>query len=60
MLIAISAIIVAIQMITAYCKKLKYRRKIVLITDGRGNLDGDDVPQITDKLKTDGIELVVV
>ncbi|KAL9129992.1 MAG: hypothetical protein Q9217_001714 [Psora testacea] len=56
---AISAIVVAIQMISAYCKRLKYRRKIVLVTDGRGSLDGDDIPQITEKMKSDSIELVI-
>ncbi|KAL9640582.1 MAG: hypothetical protein Q9164_000189 [Protoblastenia rupestris] len=57
---AISAIVIAIQMISTYCKKLKYRRKIILVTDGRGGMDGDDIPQITEKMKSDGIELVVV
>ena len=57
---AVSAIVIAIQMITNYCKKLKYRRKIVLVTDARGDLDGEDVPQIVEKLTSDGIELVVV
>ncbi|KAL9101014.1 MAG: hypothetical protein Q9163_003680 [Psora crenata] len=57
---AVSAVVVAIQMISTYCKKLKYRRKIVLVTDGRGSLDGEDIPQITEKLKSDGIELVVI
>ena len=33
---AISAIVVALQMITQYCKKLKYKREIVLVTKGRG------------------------
>ena len=55
-----SAIVVAIQMIMNYSKKLKYRRKIVLVTDARGNLDGEDISLITEKLTSDGIELVVV
>ena len=57
---AISAIVVAIQMITKHCKKLKYKRKIVLVTDGRGSMDADDVSQITQKIKADEIELVVM
>ena len=47
-------------MITAYCKKLKYRRRIVLATDACGNIDGEDVPQIIKKLRADDIELAVV
>ena len=57
---AISAIVIAIQMITKHCKKLKYKRKIVLVTNGRGSMDAEDVSQITQKIKADGIELVVV
>ena len=47
-------------MITKHCKKLKWKRKIVLITDGRGSMDADDVSQITQKIKADEIELVVM
>ncbi len=57
---AISAIVIAIQMITKHCKKLKYKRKIVLVTDGRGPMEAGDVSQITQKIKSDGIELVVM
>lgn len=57
---AISAIIIAIQMITKHCKKLKYKRKIVLVTDGRGSMDADDISQITEKIKSDEMELVVM
>ena len=58
--LAISAIVIAIQMITRHCKKLKYKRKIVLVTDGRGSLDADGISEITKKVKADGIELVVM
>lgn len=47
-------------MITKHCKKLKYKRKIVLVTNGRGSMDADDVSQITEKIKADEIELVVM
>lgn len=57
---AISAIVIAIQMITKYTKKLKYRRKIVLVTDGRGPLDADGVSEITKKIKQDAMELVIL
>lgn len=58
-LLAISAIVIAIQMIAKYCKKLKYRRKIVLVTNGRGQLDADGIAEITKKIKQDDMELVV-
>lgn len=57
---AISALVVAIQMITTTCKKLQYLRKIVLVTDARGPIDADDLSQITEKLKADSIELVIL
>ena len=47
-------------MITKHCKKLKYKRKIVLVTDGRGSMDADDMSQITEKIKSDEMELVVM
>ena len=58
--VAISAIVIAIQMIIKYCKKLKYKRKIVLVTDARGSIDADDSFEITKKINADGMELVVV
>ncbi|KAI9837987.1 MAG: ATP-dependent DNA helicase II subunit 2 [Sarea resinae] len=57
---AISALILAIHMIGKYCKKLKYRRKIILITNGLGPMDTDGVTEITKKLNEDEIELVVL
>ncbi len=47
-------------MITKYCKKLKYRRKILLITDGRGSIDTDDVADIAKKINQDEMELIVL
>lgn len=57
---AISAIVIAIQIILRYCKKLKYQRRIVLVTNARGLLDPDQISEITGKIKQEGIELVVV
>ena len=59
---AISAIVIAIQMINKYTKKLKYKRKIVLVTDGKGSLDADPegVAEISKKIKADEMELVIL
>ncbi|KAL1971063.1 hypothetical protein VTN77DRAFT_14 [Rasamsonia byssochlamydoides] len=57
---AISSIVVAIQMITTYCKKLKYRRKIILVTNGEGSMSSDGLDEIVKKIKEDNIELVVL
>ncbi|GIJ82859.1 ATP-dependent DNA helicase II subunit 2 [Aspergillus pseudoviridinutans] len=57
---AVSAIILAIQMIVTHCKKLKYKRRIVLVTNGLGWMSNEDLDQITKKIKEDNIELVVL
>ncbi|KAJ9637209.1 ATP-dependent DNA helicase yku80 [Coniosporium tulheliwenetii] len=57
---AVSALIVAIQMIAMHCRKLKYKRKIVLVTNGRGQMDFEDISGIISKMKEDDIELVVL
>jgi ATP-dependent DNA helicase 2 subunit 2 len=57
---AISAIVVAIQMIVVQCKKLKYTRRIVLVTDAKLYMDAADLGQVTAKLKEDEIELVIL
>lgn len=58
--VAISAIIVAIDMIVAYCRKLKYKRKIVLVTNGNGIMDEDGIDGIISKIQEEGIELVIL
>ena len=57
---AISAIVVAIQMIEKKCRRLKYIRRIVLVTNGRGELDGDQTAEISAKIKEEGIQLTVL
>lgn len=47
-------------MISTFCKKLSYIRKIVLVTNGRGSMDADDIEGIAGKLKADNIELVIL
>ncbi|KAI9757355.1 MAG: ATP-dependent DNA helicase II subunit 2 [Candelina submexicana] len=57
---AISALVIAIQMINKYCKKLKYRRTVVLVTNGRGSMDAGGIDEIAKKIKEDDIHLVVL
>lgn len=47
-------------MITTYCRKLKYKRRIVLITNGRTPMDTDDLQEITKKIKEDNMDLIVL
>lgn len=57
---AISAIVVAVDLIDTFTKKLKWIRKIVLVTDGQGAMDADDVDDISRKMNDSNIELVVL
>ncbi|KAL1296994.1 hypothetical protein AAFC00_004590 [Neodothiora populina] len=57
---ALSALAIAIQMISSFCKALKYERRIVLVTNGRGLMDTDDIEEIAGKIANDNIELTVL
>ena len=58
---AVSAIIVAVEMISvAAPARLKFNRKIVLVTDGRGAIDGDDFDDLAHRINELGINLVIM
>jgi len=62
---AISAVVVAIDMINEKTmlksgKPGKYARKIVLLTDGQGRIDDDNIDPIAEKINECDIELVVM
>jgi len=56
----ISAIVIAIQMIVKYCKKLKYIRNIYLVTNGTGSFDPDGIEEIVARIKDEGINLTIL
>jgi ATP-dependent DNA helicase 2 subunit 2 len=47
-------------MINVFTKKLKYKRKIYLVTNGKGGMSSDGLGDIASKLKADNIELIVL
>jgi len=47
-------------MIDVFTKRLKYIRRVILLTNGTGGLDTDNLDGIIEKLKEDSIELVVL
>lgn len=57
---AISAIVISVDMIEKLTKKLKYIRKIYLITDGQAAIDAEDVEEIAKKMNASGIGLTVL
>ncbi|KAI0429696.1 Ku70/Ku80 N-terminal alpha/beta domain-containing protein [Xylaria sp. FL1042] len=56
----ISAIVLAIEMIERLTKKLKYNRRIILVTDGEAPMDSSDIGDISEKMKRSNIQLTVL
>ncbi|KAJ5751735.1 hypothetical protein N7520_008652 [Penicillium odoratum] len=57
---ALSSLVIAIQMISTYCKKLKYKREIVLVTNATGLINSEGLEQIKEKIEEDNIKLTVL
>ncbi|RMZ87463.1 hypothetical protein DV736_g5308, partial [Chaetothyriales sp. CBS 134916] len=57
---ALSAIIIAVDVMMKHCKHLKFRKKIVLVTNGTGIIDDDDIESTAQQIQRNGIELVVL
>jgi ATP-dependent DNA helicase 2 subunit 2 len=47
-------------MINEFTRTLKYKRKIVLVTNGTGPMNGDGREEIQKKIVGDGIELCIL
>ncbi|KAK6353706.1 ATP-dependent DNA helicase II subunit 2 [Orbilia blumenaviensis] len=56
----VSALVVALDLIEKYCKKLKYIRNIVLLTNGTGKFDFDGVDDIIEQIREHKINLTVL
>lgn len=57
---AISAIVIAVEMIDSFTKKLKWNRKIVMITDAQSGIDPDDIGDIAQKMNDSNINLTIL
>ncbi|PUU80464.1 SPOC like C-terminal domain-containing protein [Tuber borchii] len=55
-----SAICIAVDMIMKYCRRLKYIRNVVLVTDGRGEWDDEGCEEIVRQIQEEGINLTVL
>jgi ATP-dependent DNA helicase 2 subunit 2 len=47
-------------MIEAFTKKLKFKRKIILVTNGTGMMSDDNIQDVAEKLDELNIELLVL
>ena len=59
------ALVVAVQMISDATtgktgNQLKFDRRIIMVTDGEGPIDAEDLDVIVSKLKNDGIEITLL
>jgi ATP-dependent DNA helicase 2 subunit 2 len=57
---AISAVVVALSMIEKFTKKLKYNRRIILVTNGESPIDDESAEDVATRLNDSNIELVVM
>jgi len=55
-----SAVCIAVDMIMKYCRRLKYIRNVVLVTDGRGEWDDEGCEEIVRQIQEEGINLTVL
>ncbi|KIX95137.1 uncharacterized protein Z520_09053 [Fonsecaea multimorphosa CBS 102226] len=57
----LSAIIIAVDMMMRYCKHLKYKKKIVVVTNATGSpIDDDDIESTAQQFTSNNIELVML
>ncbi|KAF9382159.1 ATP-dependent DNA helicase II subunit 2 [Podila verticillata] len=53
-------LIVAVDMMSKFCKRLKYEKKIYVLTDACAEINKDDVEPVQGTLKEEGIQLNVI
>lgn len=56
----LSGIIIAVDMMMKHCRHLKYKKRIVVITNATGHIDADDIESTAEQFKSHGIELVIL
>ncbi len=57
---AISAVVVALDMIERFTKKLKYNRRIILVTNAESPIDDELSEEVANRLNDSNVELVVM
>ncbi|KPI34965.1 ATP-dependent DNA helicase II subunit 2 [Cyphellophora attinorum] len=56
----LSGIIVGLDAIMKHCKQLKYKKKLIVVTNGLGAMDDDDVEDTAEQLKKNDVELLLL
>jgi ATP-dependent DNA helicase 2 subunit 2 len=57
---AMSALVVGLDLLMKYCKKLKYIKNILVITDGRGVTDWSQLDEIAQQINEENIKFSVL
>jgi ATP-dependent DNA helicase 2 subunit 2 len=57
---AMSALIVGLDLLMKYCKKLKYIKNLVIITDGQGAVEWSQSDEIAQQINVENIKLSVL
>ena len=55
-----SALVVGLDLLMKYCKKLKYIKNVIMITDGNGTVDWGQVDEIAQKINAESIKLSIL
>jgi ATP-dependent DNA helicase 2 subunit 2 len=58
--LAMSALVVGLDVLMKYCKKLKYIKNLILITDGHGAVDWLETDEIARQIKAENINLSIL
>ena len=58
--IVMSALVVGLDLIMKYCKKLKYIKNVILITDGHGHVDWSGSEEIAQQVNEENINLSIL
>lgn len=56
----LSGIILGVDLIMKHCKHLKYKKRLIVITNGIGGMDTDDIADTAAAIADQGIELVLL
>lgn len=58
--IAMSALVVGLDVLMKYCKRLKYIKNLILITDGYGFVDWSETDEIARQIRAENINLSIL
>jgi len=58
--LALSALVIAVDMVLKYCRNLKYIKNIVVITDGQGHTYWTGVEDVANKINTENMNLSIL